>query len=109
MPSRERGELVRGLELMLRMATVSAAWRALAEPFKSQVLALLTDPASTLTSSMYRDMKAAHRIEADQIVGDLVRRAAARGVATPLLAAVLVRLKVYEEAQRATAGRPEPR
>ncbi|MBV8307472.1 MAG: ketopantoate reductase family protein [Gammaproteobacteria bacterium] len=86
-------------------ATVGAEWRPLADPFKSQVLALLTDRSSSLTSSMYRDMKSGARIEADQIVGDLVRRAAARGVPTPLLATVLVRLKVYEEAQRATKDR----
>ena len=50
---------------------------------------------------MYRDMKTGYRIEADQIVGDLVSRAAATAVAAPLLRAVLVRLKVYEQAQGA--------
>jgi len=79
------------------VATIGAAWGALADPFKSQVLALLTDRASSLTSSMYRDMKAGHRIEADQIIGDLVTRAAAKGVETPLLSTVLVRLNVYEQ------------
>ena len=87
------------------VATIAAAWRPLADPFKSQVLALLTDRRSSLTSSMYRDMKAGHRIEADQIIGDLVRRAAANGVATPLLSTVLVRLTVYEEAQASNKGR----
>jgi 2-dehydropantoate 2-reductase len=42
-------------------------------------------------------MKAGNRIEADQIIGDLVRRAAAHSVATPLLSTVLARLRVYEE------------
>ena len=79
------------------VATIGAAWGALADPFKSQVVALLTDTNSTLTSSMYRDMKAGHRIEADQIIGDLVRRAAAKAVATPLLSTALVRLNVYEQ------------
>ncbi len=81
------------------VATIGAAWRPLAEPFRSQVLTLLTDKTSSLTSSMYRDMKAGQRIEADQIVGDLVRRAAANAVPTPLLSAVLVRLNVYEALQ----------
>jgi len=49
-------------------------------------------------------MKAGYRIEADQIVGDLVSRGAAAGVATPLLSTVLVRLKVYEQAQGARSG-----
>jgi 2-dehydropantoate 2-reductase len=87
------------------VATIAAAWRPLAEPFRSQVLALLTDRGSSLTSSMYRDMKAGNRIEADQIIGDLVRRASANGVATPHLSTVLVRLTVYEQAQAANKVR----
>ena len=87
------------------VATIAAAWRPLADPFKSQVLALLTDRRSSLTSSMYRDMKAGHRIEADQIIGDLVRRASASGVAAPLLSTVLARLTVYEQAQASGKGR----
>jgi 2-dehydropantoate 2-reductase len=78
------------------LAPVAAAWRALSDKFTSQVRALLTDRASTLTSSMYRDMKSGQRVEADQIIGDLVTRAGALGVSTPLLSAVLVRLRVYE-------------
>ncbi len=87
------------------VATVEAAWRRLTDLFKSQILALLTDEGSRLTSSMYRDMKAGNRIEADQIIGDLVSRAAANGVATPLLSTVLVRLKVYEQAQAGNKAR----
>jgi 2-dehydropantoate 2-reductase len=79
------------------LAAVAAAWRALSDKFTSQVQALLTDRASTLTSSMYRDMKSGQRVEADQIIGDLVARAGALGVSTPLLSAVLVRLRVYEQ------------
>jgi 2-dehydropantoate 2-reductase len=78
-------------------AAVGAAWQPLSDRFKARVLSLLTDRGSSLTSSMYRDMKAGYRVEADQIVGDLVMRAAAKGIATPLLSAVLTRLKVYEQ------------
>jgi len=85
-------------------AVVAHAWRPLSDSFKSQVLSLLTDRASSLTSSMYRDMKAGHRVEADQIIGDLVSRAAANGVATPLLSTVLVRLKVYAQARDENGG-----
>jgi 2-dehydropantoate 2-reductase len=98
-----------GIELVTGLfgevtSVVAAAWRTLPDSFKSQVLALLTDKASTLTSSMYRDMKAGYRIEADQIIGDLVSRAAAKGIATPRLSTVLVRLKVYEQAQSGKSG-----
>jgi 2-dehydropantoate 2-reductase len=79
---------------------IGAASRPLAEPFKAQVLALLTDSGSTQTPSMYRDMKAGYPIEADQIIGDLQRRAVERGIATPLLSAVFTRLKVYEQERR---------
>jgi 2-dehydropantoate 2-reductase len=77
-------------------SAIAAAWRPLSDSFKSKVLSLLTDRASSLTASMYRDMKAGQRIEADQIVGDLLMRAAEKRVATPLLSATLSRLKVYE-------------
>jgi 2-dehydropantoate 2-reductase len=79
------------------LAAIGAAWRPLADPFKAQILSLLTNRGSSLTSSMYRDMKGGNRVEADQIIGDLVARAAGKGIATPLLSAALVRLKVYEE------------
>jgi 2-dehydropantoate 2-reductase len=78
-------------------AAVSAAWQPLSDRFKARVLSLLTDRGSSLTSSMYRDMKAGYRVEADQIIGDMVMRATAKGIATPLLSAVLTRLKVYEQ------------
>jgi len=87
------------------VTAVNALWRPLSDTFKGQVRPLLTDSASTLTSSMYRDMKAGQRVEADQIIGDLVARAATKGVATPLLSAALVRLKVYEERPPAHGGR----
>jgi 2-dehydropantoate 2-reductase len=86
------------------VAVIGAAWRPLSDPFKAQVLSLLTDRASSLTSSMYRDMKADNPIEADQIIGDLVDRATAKAINTPLLSTVLTRLKVYEEIRAARSG-----
>ena len=87
------------------VAAIGAEWRPLADPFKAQVVSLLTNRASSLTSSMYRDMKGGQRVEADQIIGDLVMRAAEKGIATPLLSAALTRLKVYEERQAGQRGR----
>jgi 2-dehydropantoate 2-reductase len=85
-------------------AVVAAAWQPLSEPFKSQVLALLTNKSSSLTSSLYRDMKSGRQIEAEQIIGDLVARADAKGITAPLLSAALVRLKVYELSTAAGEG-----
>jgi len=90
------------------LAAVASAWRPLADKFRSQVLALLTDRASSLTSSMYRDMKSGQRVEVDQILGDLAMRASAKGVTTPLLSAAVVRLKVYEQGQSARARAAAP-
>jgi 2-dehydropantoate 2-reductase len=87
------------------VAVISAAWRPLSDPFKAQVLSLLTDRGSSLTSSMYRDMKGDNPVEADQIIGDLVVRATAKAINTPLLSTALTRLKVYEEIRAARSGR----
>jgi 2-dehydropantoate 2-reductase len=97
-------ELVKGLVGEI-VAAISAAWQPLSQPFKAQVLSLLTDRESSLTASMYRDMKGGYPVEADQIIGDLVTRATDKGVAVPLLSAALTRLKVYEETRAGHSGR----
>jgi len=56
----------------------------------------LTAPGSSFATSMYRDMSAGQAVEAEQIVGDMVRRAAAAGIDVPLLSAALARLRVFE-------------
>ena len=56
----------------------------------------LTAPGSTQTSSMYRDLLKGVPIEADQIIGDLVERARAAGIETPLLGAIYTHLCVYQ-------------
>lgn len=81
------------------LAAIAAAWRPLSDKCRAAVLKLLTDRTSSLTSSMYRDMKAGQPVEADQIVGDLLMRGNTRGVPLPLLSAVMVRLQVYEQAR----------
>jgi 2-dehydropantoate 2-reductase len=45
---------------------------------------------------MYRDLRKGAPVEADHIVGDLIERGAAHGVATPLLKAAFVNLQVYQ-------------
>lgn len=55
----------------------------------------LSNPETALTSSMYRDLIQGYQIEAEQIIGDLVKRATRHQLATPLLNAVWVNLQVY--------------
>ncbi|MDU6442227.1 MAG: ketopantoate reductase C-terminal domain-containing protein, partial [Pantoea sp.] len=59
------------------------------------ILELLNNPATPMTSSMYRDLTQGYDIEAEQVIGDLVERAARHGVSVPLLNAVNVNLQVY--------------
>jgi 2-dehydropantoate 2-reductase len=48
------------------------------------------------TSSMFRDIAAGGRIEADHIIGDLLRRGREAGLALPSLTVVFSHLKAYE-------------
>jgi len=59
------------------------------------VTARLTDPQSVLTASMYRDLQKNSPVEADHILGDLLRRGNAMGLHSPLLQAAYVQLSVY--------------
>jgi 2-dehydropantoate 2-reductase len=62
--------------------------------------AMLTERGSTLTASMLRDIERGGPTEADHIIADLIRRGAAKGVATPLLRIVLAHLQAYEARRR---------
>jgi 2-dehydropantoate 2-reductase len=64
--------------------------------FMETAVATLTAPGSTLTSSMYRDLQKGGRIEADQIVGDLLARGRRKNIETPLLAAAYANLSIYQ-------------
>ncbi len=58
--------------------------------------ASLTDPTSGLTSSMYRDLSAGRRTEADHIIGDLIARAQSKDVDVPLLEIAYTNLSVHQ-------------
>ena len=58
----------------------------------------LTDPTSTISSSMLRDMQRNGRIEADHIVGDLIARADDTSIAAPHLKMAYSHLQVYQNA-----------
>ena len=73
----------------------------LAETFLAEKSPQLTAPGSSLTSSMYRDLKDQASVEVDSILGDLIERGRKRGVSAPLLQAAFVRLTIY---QRRRAG-----
>jgi 2-dehydropantoate 2-reductase len=58
--------------------------------------ALLTAAGSTLTASMLRDVERGGPVEAEHVIGDLVRRGQAAGLAVPLLKLAYLHLKAYE-------------
>ena len=62
------------------------------------VTGVLTAADSALTSSMYRDLMAGERVEADQILGDLRARAqrAQPPVSVPLVSAAFIQLSIHQ-------------
>jgi 2-dehydropantoate 2-reductase len=67
------------------------------EKVLSSHTAAMTAPGSSLTSSMYRDLRKGAPVEADHILGDFIERGSVHGVATPLLKAAFVNLRVYQD------------
>jgi 2-dehydropantoate 2-reductase len=57
---------------------------------------MLTDEQSKFTASMLRDIERGGRTESEHIFGDLIARAEAASVATPLLKLAYTHVKVYE-------------
>ena len=82
-------------------AVASAAGFAPSPPALDFIAGVLTAPGSPMTSSMYRDLVAGDRVEADQILGDLRARARLSGIATPLVSAAFIQLDIH---QRRRAG-----
>jgi 2-dehydropantoate 2-reductase len=69
--------------------------------FVTSATGMLT-AGSPLTSSMYRDLIGGQAVEADQIVGDMLVRGRAVGVAAPLLGAAYAQLSIYQQRRAAT-------
>ncbi len=90
-----------GADLSLKVLDESAAVATAcghkpSEALLSRYTAAMTTPGSPLTSSMYRDLRKGAPVEADHILGDFIERGTARGIATPLLKAAFINLRVYQ-------------
>jgi len=66
---------------------------------------IITQPASPLAASMFRDIERRAPVEADHMIGDLLRRSEQRQIASPLLRVAYAHLKTYE-ARRARETAP---
>ena len=99
------GEIVAvpgGAELSLKVvdesvAVATACGHKPSENLLSRHRAAITEPGSPLTSSMYRDLRKGAPVEVDHILGDFIEHGGPHGVATPLLKAAFVNLRVYQE------------
>jgi 2-dehydropantoate 2-reductase len=99
------GEIVAvpgGADLSLKVLDESAAVATAcghkpSEALLSRHAAAMTASGSQLTSSMYRDLRKGAPVEADHSLGDFVERGTAHGVATPLLKAAFINLRVYQD------------
>ncbi len=77
-------------------AIVAAVGVPPSDGFLAGVRAMLTEKGSRLAASMFRDLQSGKPIEAEAIVGDLIRRGANAGIAAPLLSAAYVCLAVHQ-------------
>ncbi len=78
------------------LAIIRATGEAPGEATIDATRAMLAQAGSPMTSSLYRDLIGGLPIEREQIIGDLVARAASAGLAVPLLSAVNAQLAIYE-------------
>lgn len=86
-------------------AIASAAGYALSDAVVGAMRTRLLDDRLEWAASMMRDIaQGAVRIEADGIVGDMLRRAIGFGIEAPILRAAYVHLQVYEGQQRVKTG-----
>lgn len=76
-------------------AVAAANDMPLRDKAKTAARRMLTDKGSTMAASMLRDVEAGGPTEADHILGDLIARGRAKGVATPLLALAFLHLEAY--------------
>jgi 2-dehydropantoate 2-reductase len=92
-----------GRSILAEAAAVSAAAGfPLPDKEYAATEAMATQAGSPVTSSMYRDVVAGRPTEVEHVFGDLVGRARALGVGTPLLDLATLHLRVHE--RRITPG-----
>ena len=90
-------------QMIAECASVAAsAGHAPREKVLTEARARLTQPGSSFTASMLRDIERGGPTEGEHVLGDLIARAAAFGLATPLLQIARCHVQVYE--RRRAAG-----
>ncbi|MER5886423.1 2-dehydropantoate 2-reductase [Streptomyces sp. NPDC001941] len=77
-------------------AVAAAAGHPVARGELDFTLGVLTQERSPFATSMYRDVADGHQVEVEHVFGDLLLRARALGVATPLLDTATLYLRVHQ-------------
>jgi 2-dehydropantoate 2-reductase len=96
------------LKLFDECASISATHGfPLRGPALERGRAALTAAGSPIKASMLRDIEAGNRVEGDQILGDLLRRAA-KPDAFSLLRVATVHVKSYEQGRKGKEGAAKP-
>jgi len=90
------GETLMREALSTCIAAASAAGHAPRAESLQRTESMLFARGSAFTASMLRDLEAGGRVEADHIVGDMLRRARAAGADVRLLTAAFCHLQAYE-------------
>jgi 2-dehydropantoate 2-reductase len=97
-----------GAELALRFLAESDSVAAASgfpsrDAFMARARVMMTARGSSFASSMYRDMQRNLPVEVDHILGDMLDRARALDLATPLLEAAVAQLRIYRNRITATS------
>jgi 2-dehydropantoate 2-reductase len=85
-------------------AIAGACGYPLSEAFLAAKSSQFIAPASSLTSSMYRDLKVQAPVEVDSILGDLIERGRKYGVSVPIVQAAFVSLTIYQQGRAHVKG-----
>jgi 2-dehydropantoate 2-reductase len=78
-------------------AIAKSAGHAPRAPFLERAHGMFTTEGSQLTASMFRDIKAGAKVEADHVIGDLIARGDAAKIPVPKLRTAYTHLKAYEK------------
>lgn len=94
--------------LLGALAECRDAAAALGHPITAKTLELynrmFTTRGSPFAVSMFRDIEAGRPTEGEHIIGDLVRRATAQGIETPMLRCALAAIETHETKLLSDAG-----
>jgi 2-dehydropantoate 2-reductase len=84
-------------------AVAKAAGHEPGGPFFQRIKGMLTAEGSPATASMFRDIKAGGKVEADHVIGDMIARADAAKIPVPKLRTAYTHLKAYENVREKSA------